>query len=104
VPAVDLPFEFLLNALRLVDGFDEEAFEARTGLAFSIVSATVVEAQRKGLLESDAPAHWRPSAEGQRFLNDLQALFLPETPPTAPAGESNTPAASKSAVRSSPAT
>ena len=104
VPAEDLPFEFLLNALRLIDGFDEESFEARTGLAFSTVSPVVTEAQRKGLLESDAPAHWRASAEGQRFLNDLQALFLPESPPTGPARESNTPAPSKGAVRSSPST
>jgi oxygen-independent coproporphyrinogen-3 oxidase len=107
VPAVDLPFEFLLNALRLVDGFDEESFEARTGLAFSTVSTIVAEAQRKGLLESNAPAHWRASPDGQRFLNDLQALFLPESRPvgvSGGAGESNTPAQSKSVAPNAPAT
>jgi putative oxygen-independent coproporphyrinogen III oxidase len=78
VPSEDLPFEFMLNGLRLVDGFDEDAFESRTGLSFAALRLNVAEAKRKGLLEHDAHRHWRATADGQRFLNDLQELFLPE--------------------------
>lgn len=77
VPSADLPFEFMLNGLRLVDGFDEQAFEARTGLSFAELADKVIEAERKGLLERDGHRHWRATADGQRFLNDLQELFLP---------------------------
>ena len=59
VTAADLPFEFMLNGLRLIEGFDEESFESRTGLPFTAIAAAVAEAERKGLLEQDAPAHWR---------------------------------------------
>jgi coproporphyrinogen III oxidase-like Fe-S oxidoreductase len=79
VEARDLPFEFMLNALRLVDGFSELYFEQRTGLPFATLTATLEQAQRRGFLEQDGPAHWRPTATGQRFLNDLQELFLPES-------------------------
>lgn len=78
VPIEDLPLEFMLNALRLIEGFDEQQFESRTGLAFGVLDANLTEARRKGLLAHDAPRHWRPTPTGQRFLNDLQALFLPE--------------------------
>ncbi len=78
VPVEDVPFEFMLNGLRLIEGFDEQQFESRTGLTFSVLSANTEEAQRKGLLARDAPHHWRATPTGQRFLNDLQALFLPE--------------------------
>lgn len=78
VPVEDVPFEFMLNGLRLIEGFDEQQFESRTGLTFSVLSANTEEAQRKGLLAHDAPHHWRATPTGQRFLNDLQALFLPE--------------------------
>ncbi|WP_230979447.1 radical SAM family heme chaperone HemW [Steroidobacter gossypii] len=78
VPAADVPFEFMLNSLRLIDGFDEHEFESRTGLPFATVSRTVAEAQRKGLFELDRPHHWRATPNGQRFLNDLQEMFLPE--------------------------
>ena len=84
VPAEDVPFEFMLNSLRLIDGFAEQEFESRTGLPFSVLSGTVAAAQRKGLFELDAPQHWRATPTGQRFLNDLQAMFLPE-PGSAPA-------------------
>ncbi|GFE78284.1 YggW family oxidoreductase [Steroidobacter agaridevorans] len=77
VPAGDLPFEFMLNGLRLIDGFDEETFESRTGLSFAVLEQSVSQAERKGLLERDGDRHWRATAEGQRFLNDLQELFLP---------------------------
>ena len=77
VPAEDLPFEFMLNGLRLIDGFDEQTFESRTGLSFEALAANVAKAERKGLLEH-AQRQWRATADGQRFLNDLQELFLPE--------------------------
>jgi oxygen-independent coproporphyrinogen-3 oxidase len=79
VPAGDLPFEFMLNALRLVDGFEESEFEERTGLPFATLARTIGVARRKGWLEQDGPAHWRPTESGQRFLNDLQELFLPDS-------------------------
>lgn len=103
VAAQDLPFEFMLNALRLIEGFDEESFEARTGQSFGTVAATVAEAERRGLLEQDAPAHWRATSDGQRFLNDLQALFLPESASPVPTSESSRAGIAKTAPRSSPA-
>ena len=87
IPVGDLPFEYMLNALRLVGGFGEAEFEARTGLPFATLAGTIAVARQKGWLEQDRPAHWRPTEIGQRFLNDLQALFLPENPLR---GESNT--------------
>lgn len=77
VPAADLPFEFMLNSLRLIEGFDEQTFESRTGLRFAALEQSVSEAARKGLLARDGDRHWRATADGQRFLNDLQELFLP---------------------------
>lgn len=84
VPVEDVPFEFMLNGLRLLEGFDVRDFESRTGLAFDVLGATTSEARRKGLLTQDAPHRWRATVTGQRFLNDLQALFLPETPAARP--------------------
>jgi putative oxygen-independent coproporphyrinogen III oxidase len=74
----DRPFEYMLNALRLIDGFREAAFEARTGLAFATVAPDVATAVNKGLLELVAGDCWRPTEIGQRFLNDLQEMFLPK--------------------------
>ncbi|MET0535872.1 MAG: radical SAM family heme chaperone HemW [Steroidobacter sp.] len=85
----DLPFEFMLNALRLIDGFSEVEFQSRTGLPFTTVTSTIESARQKGLMEQDEPAHWRPTVSGQRFLNDLQELFLP-VPGRAGAIESGT--------------
>ena len=89
VLASELPFEFMLNALRLVEGFPLALFEERTGLPASILEQPFESAEEKGLLERD----WkrvRPTARGQRFLNELLALFLAgETPgpsPGAPGG------------------
>jgi coproporphyrinogen III oxidase-like Fe-S oxidoreductase len=76
VPVSDLPFEFMLNALRLNEGFCVGDFESRTGLAVSAVEPRLRAALERGLLEFDPP-RWRPSALGRRFLNDLQAGFLP---------------------------
>ena len=73
----DRAFEFFLNALRLVDGFTVEAFEARTGCSWASVSGVVQQAIERGLLESRPAGGWRPTARGRLFLNDLQAMFLP---------------------------
>jgi putative oxygen-independent coproporphyrinogen III oxidase len=72
----DLPFEFMLNALRLNEGFSDECFEARTGLPLDTVRDKLEEAKRQGLLEVRQRG-WRPTSLGRRFLNDLQAAFLP---------------------------
>jgi putative oxygen-independent coproporphyrinogen III oxidase len=72
----DLPFEFMLNALRLTDGVPTSLFAERTGLPLAAAARPIAEATRRGLLEPD-PALLRPTALGRRFLNDLQSLFLP---------------------------
>jgi oxygen-independent coproporphyrinogen-3 oxidase len=76
VPAAELPFEFALNALRLPEGFAIADFERHTGLAGIVLERPLQRAVARGLLEADA-RRWRPTALGRRFLNDLQALFLP---------------------------
>jgi oxygen-independent coproporphyrinogen-3 oxidase len=78
VPASDLAFEFCLNALRLRQGFDVELFEARTGHPWSVVAGAAAIAQAQGLLATDGAGRWTPTEFGRRFLNDLQAIFLPE--------------------------
>jgi putative oxygen-independent coproporphyrinogen III oxidase len=78
VATAELPFEYMLNVLRLTDAFGEVDFAARTGLPFATITRAIDEAQRKRLLEHGAPGKWRVTELGQRFLNDLQALFLPE--------------------------
>jgi oxygen-independent coproporphyrinogen-3 oxidase len=74
----DLPFEFMLNALRLTGGFDRTTFSSRTGLRWEAIAGAVRTACEAGLLLVTAE-HCRPSAQGQRFLNDLLLHFLPET-------------------------
>ena len=76
VPVAELPFEFMLNALRLGEGFRLADFERTTGLRGSSIEATLAElAGRELMAESDGL--WRPTELGFRFLNDLQAAFLP---------------------------
>jgi oxygen-independent coproporphyrinogen-3 oxidase len=75
VAARDLPFEFMLNALRLNQGFSSECFEGRTGLSLDSVKAKIQDAERRGLLQAN-PGGWHPTDLGRRFLNDLQAAFL----------------------------
>jgi oxygen-independent coproporphyrinogen-3 oxidase len=72
-----LGFEFMLNALRLTEGFEVRLFMERTGLSFNLMDATLNAAEAKGLLLRD---HLRiaPTLLGQRFLNDLQQMFLPD--------------------------
>ena len=76
VAAGELPFEFVLNALRLNEGFALADFESRTGLDASAVESGLRSALSRGLVEFAAP-RWRASGLGRRFLNDLQAGFLP---------------------------
>ena len=78
--AGDLAFEFCLNALRLVEGFDAELFEARTGLSWSVLAAPLAAARSRGLVTLDADRKLVPTTLGRQFLNDLQAIFLPVTP------------------------
>ncbi len=70
-----LPFEFMMNALRLVDGVPQSLFAERTGLPLTIVLARLERARARGLIETDA-LQLRPTRRGQRFLNDLLELFL----------------------------
>jgi oxygen-independent coproporphyrinogen-3 oxidase len=73
----DLVFEFMLNALRLVDGFPESLFETRTGMGPGVLAEAAAGALQSGLIERLPEGTWRPTALGLRFLNDLQAEFLP---------------------------
>ncbi len=75
VAAADLPFEFMLNALRLTDGFAMRDFEHRTGLPASAVSVTLERLVARGLMQPTDEG-FRPTNLGGRFLNDLQAGFL----------------------------
>jgi putative oxygen-independent coproporphyrinogen III oxidase len=75
VARADLPFEFMLNALRLKDGFTLAHFTERTGLALTAIEQPLEEAQRKGLIGRDLSRVW-PTQRGFDFLSDLQALFL----------------------------
>ena len=75
IALADLPFEFMLNALRLNDGFGSDEYQARTGLGLEFLHEKLSAGQAKGLLER-RPEGWRPTALGRRFLNDLQASFL----------------------------
>ena len=73
---VELPFEFMLNALRLTEGVDRRLFSHRTGLADSAIAATVAALIDEGLLENDA-TRLRATELGQRFLNEVIVRFLP---------------------------
>ena len=68
-------FEFMMNALRLRDGFELLRFTERTGLTLASIQQPLAEAETQGLLERDLARAW-PTARGFDFLSDLQALFL----------------------------
>jgi putative oxygen-independent coproporphyrinogen III oxidase len=74
----DLMLEFMLNALRLNEGFAEDLFVARTGLSVEELEQATTEVRRKELLERNAVGIWRPTDLGRRFLNDLQSEFIVE--------------------------
>ena len=75
VSRADLPFEFMLNALRLREGFKLQDFVEKTGLPFTAIQQGLDEAERKGLIERDF-VRVKPTERGFDFLNDLQSLFL----------------------------
>ncbi len=77
VPRRQLPFEFMLNATRLRDGFALARFSERTGMPLSAVRRQLAEAEHKGWIERDA-ATVRPTPRGFDLLSDLQSLFLPD--------------------------
>ncbi|MEX6501919.1 radical SAM family heme chaperone HemW [Pseudomonas zhanjiangensis] len=74
--ADELPFEFLINGLRLTDGVAAELFTQRTGLPLSQLAEARRQAVERGLLHGD-PARLAATREGQLFLNDLLQYFLP---------------------------
>ena len=71
----ELPFEYMLNALRLNEGFDTAEFEARTGLSIEDIRAPLARAEARELLQRTSVG-FRPTALGRQFLNDLQGEFL----------------------------
>jgi len=71
----DLPFEFMMNALRLNEGVPAALFEERTGLPLVVCNAALEKARAQGLLLPNA-TRLQPTLQGQRFLNDLLELFL----------------------------
>lgn len=76
VERAQLPFEFMLNALRLKEGFELSRFNERTGLPLGAIADALDEAERRGLLARDMQRAW-PTVRGFDFLSDLQAMFLP---------------------------
>lgn len=72
----ELVFEFMLNALRLREGFTLELYSRRTGLDSQTALPRLKQAQQRGLMETWGSDGWRPTELGFRFLNDLQLLFL----------------------------
>jgi putative oxygen-independent coproporphyrinogen III oxidase len=75
IPSEELPFEFMLNAMRLHEGVALACFTQRTGLALTNLLPKLELAKNKGLLEADFSTI-RPTPLGRRFLNDLQSIFL----------------------------
>ena len=70
----DIIFEFMLNALRLKEGFEIQTFETHTGLSADLITSACNQAIEKGLLEKQGQ-HLKPTELGYRFLNDLINLF-----------------------------
>jgi oxygen-independent coproporphyrinogen-3 oxidase len=77
VAVSEIPFEFMMNALRLNQGFVAGLFEERAGVPLTAVLRDLEEAERRGLIERDH-AHIAPTPLGRRFLNDLLQIFLRE--------------------------
>jgi putative oxygen-independent coproporphyrinogen III oxidase len=77
VGVADLPFEFMMNALRLTEGVPLALFSERTGLPINVVSKALADAEAKQLIARDH-LHIAPTQRGQRFLNNLLEMFLPE--------------------------
>lgn len=75
ISAEELPFEFMMNTLRLCHGFPTRLFQERTGLSIAVVQQALLDAQREGLLQV-SNERIAPTARGQRFLNALLRTFL----------------------------
>jgi oxygen-independent coproporphyrinogen-3 oxidase len=75
IPIAERSFEFMMNALRLTDGFDLSLFSERTGLPITAIQKQLDQAENQGLITRDH-VHVTPTLHGQRFLNDLLGLFL----------------------------
>lgn len=86
ISPADRPFEYMLNALRLADGFPVAGFEQRTGLPWRVVAPAVERLAGLGWLEESLPqrAGWRPTSRGYAVLNALVEAFLPDNGATAP--------------------
>jgi oxygen-independent coproporphyrinogen-3 oxidase len=76
VPVAELPFEFMLNALRLAEGFELPLLAERTGLDLRVVDEALAQALARGWLQREGP-QLRPTPRGFDFLSDVQQLFLP---------------------------
>ncbi len=75
IAETELPFEFMLNALRLNEGFSLHEYERQTGLEWASIEHKIAAAMDRGLLEARAQG-WKPTDLGRRFLNDLLLGFL----------------------------
>jgi oxygen-independent coproporphyrinogen-3 oxidase len=75
VPSIDLPFEFLMNTLRLREGFEPREFEQRTGLTPAVLAEPLARLAARELVEQ-SDGRWRASPRGYRFLNDVVSEFL----------------------------
>lgn len=78
VAAQDLPFEFMLNALRLQQGVPSHRFQDHTGLSLATIAPALQQAVEQGLLDPD-PALLKATPQGWRYLNEVLTLFLPNT-------------------------
>ena len=77
VAVAEIGFEFMMNTLRLTEGFAVRLFEERAGVPLTAVLGRLEAAERRGLIERDH-ARVRPTPLGRRFLNDLLQMFLPD--------------------------
>ncbi|MDH5183933.1 MAG: oxygen-independent coproporphyrinogen III oxidase-like protein, partial [Gammaproteobacteria bacterium] len=77
VSVTDRPFEFLMNALRLIDGVEAELFTQRTMLELAVASEAISQAQETGLLMQDN-RRIQASTTGLNYLNNLLEYFLPK--------------------------
>ncbi len=94
VPRPDLPFEYMLNALRLTEGSRPADFERATGLTVEIIRPTLAALEARGLIAADRDC-LRPTELGFRFLNDLQSAFLPVIERTQPVVPTRAPPAER---------
>jgi putative oxygen-independent coproporphyrinogen III oxidase len=76
IRASELPFEFMMNALRLTDGFATSLFEQRTGQTWNVVQPHMMRLAARGLAVEEPAGHWRASDRGAPFLNELLLEFM----------------------------